>query len=74
MAGPQRLAYRVAEFAEAIGASRAKAYELIAEGEVASFRLGGKKGALRVTVAGAQEYIEKKLSEQATARAEAAGK
>jgi predicted DNA-binding transcriptional regulator AlpA len=62
MAAPQRLAYRVAEFAEAIGASRAKAYELIAEGAVPSFRLGGAKGAIRVPVAGAQEWIDRQLA------------
>ena len=69
MAGPQRLAYRVAEFAEAIGASRAKAYELIAEGAVPSFRLGGPKGAIRVPVDGAKEWMEQLI---ATRAAEAA--
>lgn len=58
----QRLAYRVAEFAEAVGTSRAKAYELIAEGAVPSFRLGGKTGAIRIPVAAAQEWIDRQLA------------
>ena len=62
MAAPQRLAYRVAEFAEAIGTSRAKAYELIAEGVVPSFRLGGPKGGLRVPVDGAKKWMEQEIA------------
>ena len=36
-----RLMLRVVEAAEALGVSRAKAYELIAAGEIPSVRIGG---------------------------------
>jgi excisionase family DNA binding protein len=55
-----RLALRPAEFAEAIGVSRSKAYELIKSGEVPSVTIGG---ITRVPVAAALELIARKLSE-----------
>ena len=37
----KRLAYRIAEAGEAIGVSRAKAYEMVASGEIPSVLIGG---------------------------------
>jgi predicted DNA-binding transcriptional regulator AlpA len=60
-----RLAYRVGEFAEAIGVSRALAYELIAQRKVPSFRLNGETGAIRVPVEAAKVWMESQLVENA---------
>lgn len=51
-----RLALRIGEFAEALGVSRSKAYEVIAAGEVETIRVGGCK---RIPVAAALEYVER---------------
>jgi excisionase family DNA binding protein len=55
----ERLMLRVTEAADAIGVSRAKAYELIAAGELPSVRLGGS---VRVPVVALQAWIERKLA------------
>lgn len=59
----ERLAYRVPEFAAAIGVSRAKGYELIARGEVPSVRIGGS---IRVPVAALREWMDRQLVERET--------
>jgi excisionase family DNA binding protein len=55
----ERLAYRVGEFAEAIGVSRSKAYELVASGEVPSIRIGSSR---RVPVTALREWIDRQVS------------
>ena len=62
-----RLAYRVPEFAAAIGVSRAKAYEMVAEGRIPCIRLGadGETGAIRIPVTAVREWIARQLAEQA---------
>jgi excisionase family DNA binding protein len=67
----ERLMYRPAEFGEAIGISRAKAYELIATGEIPSVLVGGCR---RVPVDAARQWIDKKLSEQTLAGVNRASK
>lgn len=52
---------RPTEFAEAIGVSRAKAYELIAAGEVPSVEIGGVR---RVPVDELRALIARRLAEQ----------
>ncbi len=64
---PEKLAYRVAEAGEAIGCSRAKTYELIAEGKLPAIRIGGS---LRVPVDALRECIARLLAEQQAAGAE----
>ena len=61
----QRLMLRPTEFAEAIGVSRSKGYELIASGEVPSVRVG-KRGQ-RVPVAAAKEWIARQLESRGDA-------
>jgi excisionase family DNA binding protein len=41
--GNKRLAYRIPEAAEAIGVSRAKAYEMAANGDIPTVTIGGIK-------------------------------
>jgi excisionase family DNA binding protein len=53
-----RLTWRVVEVAEALGISRAKAYELIAVGEIPSVRIGG---CLRVPVEALRASIARRL-------------
>ncbi|MBI2187320.1 MAG: helix-turn-helix domain-containing protein [Acidobacteria bacterium] len=53
-----RLMLRVIEAAEALGVSRAKAYELIAAGEIPSVRIGG---CVRVPVAALKDWIARQL-------------
>jgi excisionase family DNA binding protein len=65
MAPVDRLLYRPTEFAEAIGVSRSKAYEIIAAGIVPSIRVGSS---VRVPVDAAREWIERQLSAAATTR------
>jgi excisionase family DNA binding protein len=55
----ERLAYRIHEFAEAIGVSRSKAYEIVASGEVPSIKVGG---CLRIPVDSARGYIAQQLA------------
>lgn len=54
-----RLAYRVNEAADAIGISRAKAYELIAAGELPSIRIGSS---IRVPAEALRAWIERRLA------------
>jgi excisionase family DNA binding protein len=60
--GAQRLLYRPAEAADAIGISRTKAYELIATGVIPSIRIGTS---IRVPVSALQEWIERQLADRA---------
>jgi excisionase family DNA binding protein len=57
----ERLAYRVNEAADAIGISRARAYELIAEGVIPSIRIGSS---IRVPVDQLKALIAKRQAEQ----------
>ena len=56
----ERLAYRISEFAEALGVSRSKGYEIVASGEVPSIKVGGCR---RVPVESARSYIARQLEE-----------
>jgi len=56
---------RPAEAADAIGVSRSKAYELIANGAIPSVKLGG---CVRVPVAALQEWINRHVVDRAEAR------
>lgn len=56
-----RLLYRVPEAADAIGVSRARAYELIAAGEIPSIRLGSS---IRVPVEELRSVVARKVQEQ----------
>ncbi len=56
----ERLLYRPAEAADAMGISRTKIYGLMASGDVPSVRVGGS---LRVPVAALRERIERQLAE-----------
>jgi excisionase family DNA binding protein len=51
-----RFALRVAEAALALGISRAKAYELIASGQIPSIRIGG---CIRVPVEQLRDWLER---------------
>jgi excisionase family DNA binding protein len=66
----ERMLYKPAEAADAIGVSRARAYELIAAGTIPSIRIGGS---IRVPVDALREWINQQLAgqevvEAATAR------
>jgi excisionase family DNA binding protein len=61
MADPERLMLRPAEAADAIGVSRARCYELIAQGKIPSIRIGGS---IRVPVAALRQWIDKQLVNQ----------
>jgi len=54
----ERLAYKPTELAEALGCSRAKAYELIATKEIESIKVGKDT---RVPVASVQKWMAKQL-------------
>lgn len=54
-APPARLAYRVAEAAQALGISRSQAYALIGSGQLPHVRIGN---AIRVPVAALTDLIE----------------
>ena len=56
----ERLLYRPAEAAEAIGVSRTRMYELIASGEIPSLRIGGS---LRVPVDLLRRWVEQQVAE-----------
>lgn len=58
-----KLLYRPTEAADAIGVSRARAYELIANGTLPSIRIGSS---IRVPVAALRAWIEQQLADQAT--------
>ena len=55
----ERLLYRVPEAGEAIAVSRAKAYEMVASGELPSIRIGG---VLRIPVDALRDWIAKKAA------------
>jgi excisionase family DNA binding protein len=57
-----RLLLRPAEAADAIGVSRARAYELIAAGKIPSIRIGTS---IRVPVAALRGWIDAQLAERA---------
>jgi excisionase family DNA binding protein len=58
----EKLALRISEFAEAIGVSRSKGYELVADGTVPSVKFGSTR---RVPVDAVRALIEKQIAEQA---------
>jgi excisionase family DNA binding protein len=58
---PEKLLLRVPEAAEALGCSRAKAYELIASGEIPSIKIAGL---VRVPLEGLREEMKKRLAER----------
>ena len=57
-----RMLYRPAEAADAIGVSRARAYELIAEGVIPSIRIGSS---IRVPVDALRTWVNQQLEQQA---------
>jgi len=59
-----RLLYRPAEVGEAIGVSRARAYELIATGTIPSIRVGSS---IRVPVDALKQWIDRQLATAAGA-------
>jgi excisionase family DNA binding protein len=61
---PDKLLYRPAEAAEAIGISRARAYELISQGVIPSIRVGTS---IRVPVEALRGWIARELSQRASA-------
>jgi excisionase family DNA binding protein len=60
-----RLLYRPAEAADAIGVSRARAYELIAEGVIPSIKIGAS---IRVPVEALRAWIDRQVTERAESR------
>lgn len=58
--GVERLAYRVTEFAAALGISRSKCYEEIAAGRVPVIKIGTS---IRIPVDGARDYIARMTTE-----------
>jgi excisionase family DNA binding protein len=60
----ERLMLRPAEFAEAIGVSRSKGYEILGQGDVASVKVGS---CVRVPVSEVKRWIERQLAERAEA-------
>ena len=60
-----RILYRPAEVGEAIGVSRARAYELIAAGTIPSIRIGSS---IRVPVDTLREWVQRQLAERAEGR------
>lgn len=59
-----RLMLRPGEAADAIGVSRSKAYELIAEGQIPSVKVGG---CVRVPVDALRDWINRQLAARAGA-------
>lgn len=57
----ERMLYKPAEAAEAIGVSRARAYELIAAGAIPSIRIGSS---IRVPVEALREWINQQIAER----------
>ncbi len=55
----EKLMLRPAEFAEAIGIGRSKAYELIARGEIPSVRIGGS---VRIPVDALRDWISRQTA------------
>jgi excisionase family DNA binding protein len=58
----ERLMLRPAEVGDAIGVSRSKAYELIANGVIPSVKVGG---CVRVPLAALQSWIDRQMAERA---------
>lgn len=56
-----QLLYRPAEAADAIGVSRARAYELIAAGTIPSIRIGSS---IRVPVRALEAWISRELEQR----------
>lgn len=63
---PGRLALRVQETADALGLSRAKTYELIADGTIPSVRIGAS---IRVPVDALRQMIDKQMASRQQAPA-----
>jgi excisionase family DNA binding protein len=61
MNSTDRLAYRVPEAADAIGVSRAQAYELIKKNKIPSIKIGSS---IRVPVDALRDWIARRLAEQ----------
>ena len=59
----ERILYRPAEAAEAIGVSRSRVYELINSGEIPSIKVGGVR---RVPVDKLRDWVEQHTSGPAT--------
>lgn len=57
--GPGRTAYRVEEVAEQLGVGRSAVYNLIASGELASFRVGRSR---RVPAGAVNDFIRRQLA------------
>jgi excisionase family DNA binding protein len=57
---PDRILYRPSEAADAIGVSRARAYELIAAGIIPSVRIGTT---IRVPVDALRSWIDRQVAE-----------
>ena len=57
----ERLALRPAEFAEAIGVSKSKAYEILAANPDLTIQVGSSK---RVPVERAREWIQRQLTDR----------
>lgn len=57
----EKLLLRPDEAADAIGVSRAKAYELIAKGDLPSVRIGGS---VRVPLEGLKRWVSERTTEQ----------
>ena len=66
MSDLERLALRPAEFAEAVGISRSKAYEILARREVETIRVGG---CIRVPMESVRRWIAQQLTGQLADRA-----
>jgi excisionase family DNA binding protein len=60
----ERLLYRPAEVGEAIGVSRARAYELIASGVIPSIRIGSS---IRVPADALRNWIARQVDERRSA-------
>jgi excisionase family DNA binding protein len=61
----ERLLYKPAEVGEAIGVSRAKAYELIADGTIPHVKVGSS---IRVPVDALRAWVTQQLQGRAEAR------
>jgi excisionase family DNA binding protein len=61
---PERLALRPEEAAAALGISRAKAYQLIATGELPSFKMGGNR---RVSAEALRAFVARLEAENGSA-------
>jgi len=61
----ERLLYKPAEVGEAIGVSRAKAYELIAAGSIPHIKVGSS---IRVPIDSLRAWVAQQLTERADSR------